>query len=130
MKNMKALRFLGLVLIGIVIVSLPACAIFPSSGPAAIVGTWKNSLGTVWMIKADRTFDVDLNHDGRRDAWGNYTVSDKTLVISGTGGEVPKGCEGDGIYRFNRSGDDLRFTLVKDKCELRVRNVLLDWHRK
>lgn len=127
---MKALHFLGTVLIGIAIVSLNACAIFSRSGPAAIVGTWKNSLGTVWMIKANGTFDVDLNHDGNRDAWGNYTVSDKTLIISGTGGEVPKGCEGDGIYHFKRSGDDLRFTLLKDKCELRVKNVMLRWHRK
>ena len=34
-----------------------ACATM-TSGPAALAGTWTNSLGTVWTINADGTFHV------------------------------------------------------------------------
>src|SRR5881398_2212194 len=41
---------------------LGGCAMFEQTGQSALVGTWTNSLGTVWAIKADGTFDVDLEH--------------------------------------------------------------------
>lgn len=110
---------------------LNACATYPKSGQAALVGNWTNSLGTVWMIKADGTFDVDLNRDGKRDAWGTYMVSGDTMTIHGTGGKVPHGCKGDGVYKFSRADkDSLQFTFVKDSCKLRKKNVLLGWQRK
>ena len=66
MKMNRSVRMtfaLGLVLL------LNSCALFyPESGQDAVVGTWTNSVGTVWMIKDDGTFDADLNHDGKRDA--------------------------------------------------------------
>ena len=57
---MKTQRFLPIVLAGIVLMLLNACATYPKSGQSALVGTWTNSLGTVWTIKADGSFDVDL----------------------------------------------------------------------
>ena len=82
------------------------------------------------MLNSNGSFDVDLNHDGKRDAWGNYTVQGDMITLMGTGGMVPKGCKGNGVYRFNRGRDTLRFTRVNDKCQLRVKNVMLVWHRK
>jgi hypothetical protein len=81
-------------------------------------------------MRADGSFDVDLNHDGKRDAWGRCTVEGDRVTIARVGGINPKGCEGDGIYHFTRSGDTLHFTLVKDPCKLRVKNATLDWHPK
>lgn len=110
---------------------LNACASFPKSGPKALVGDWTNPLGTVWMIKADGSFDVDLNRDGKRDAWGTYAVSGDTITIHGTGGKTPDNCKGDGVYKFNRTDkDSLSFTFVSDKCKLRKKNVLMGWKKK
>jgi hypothetical protein len=109
-----------------------ACAITPpTSGMAALTGTWTNSLGTVWTMRADGSFDVDLNKDGKRDAWGTCTVDGNTVKIVGVGGVVPKGCTNTtGSYHFTRTKDTLHFTLIKDPCKLRVRNVMMDWTKK
>ena len=106
---------------------LGGCAMFEQTGQSALVGTWTNSLGTVWAIKADGTFDVDLKHHGRRDAWGTYTVQGDQVTLHRTGGVKPKGCEGPGVYQFKRTNDTLQFTLVSDQCKLRQKNVLQPW---
>ena len=106
---------------------LGGCAMFEQTGQSALVGTWTNSLGTVWAIKADGTFDVDLKHHGRRDAWGTYTVQGDQVTLHRTGGVKPKGCEGPGVYQFKRTDDTLQFTLVSDQCKLRQKNVLQPW---
>ena len=108
-----------------------ACAMFhPRAGRDVLVGTWSNTLGTVWTMKADGTFDVDLNHNGQRDAWGKYTVSGDTLTLLRTGGIKPPRCDGKGVYRFTRTNNGLEFTLVNDDCKLRRKNVLLPWALK
>jgi len=106
---------------------LASCAMFQRGGQSALVGNWTNSFGTVWLIRADGTFDVDLKHHGRRDAWGTYTVQGDQATFQRTGGVKPKGCEGPGVYKFNRTDDTLQFTLVSDKCKLREKNVLQPW---
>ena len=106
---------------------------FQPSSEGTITGTWANSLGTIWTIKADGSFDVDLDHNGKRDVWGTYAISGDIITITGTGGtrNQPKGCANTlATYNFSRTGDTLHFTLIKDPCELRVKNVLKDWHRK
>ena len=128
---MKIQRSLQMILICAVIALVCACATTPRSGPAALAGTWTNSLGTVWTMKADGTFDVDRNHDGKRDIWGTYTVAGDTVTIQGTGGKTPKNCKGPGVYKFSRPNENtLSFTFVSDTCGDRKRNVLLAWHQK
>lgn len=108
-----------------------ACASTAPTGPAALTDTWTNSMGTVWTMNTDGSFDVDLNHDGKRDAWGKCTVEGNTVTIVGTGGVVPKGCaKSTGRYSFTRTKDTLHFTLIKDSCQERVKNVTLDWTKK
>jgi hypothetical protein len=109
-----------------------ACATTaPTSGRAALTGTWTNSLGTVLIIAADGSFEVDLDHDGKRDAWGKNTVEGNMVTIVGTGGVVPKGCaRTTGRYNFARTKNTLHFTLIKDACKERVKNVTLDWNKK
>jgi hypothetical protein len=128
MKIQSSLQFF---LACIVLMLVDACATYPRTGQAALTGTWTNSLGTVWTCRADGTFDVDLNRDGKRDAWGTVTVSGDTGTIRRVGGINPKGCNGPGVYKFTRPDkDSLQFTLVSDACKLRKKNVLLPWHRK
>ena len=122
---------------GILMILLGACAnISPdghpwitgiSTAPGALVGTWTNSLNTVWTIKSDGTFDVV---NPKRHIWGKYTVAGDTVTIQETGGKTAKGCKGPGVYKFNRTGNTLAFTLVNDSCGERKRNVLLAWHPK
>ncbi|HEX9544962.1 MAG TPA: hypothetical protein VF955_07235 [Pyrinomonadaceae bacterium] len=126
---MKTLPWLRIVLVALVLALLGGCAGFAHSSQHAVVGTWTNLLGTVWRIRADGTFDVDLNDDTIIDEWGRYTVKGRTISIRDTGGILAKGCKGTGVYRFKRGADLLQFTLVHDNCKLRVNNVTRDWHR-
>jgi hypothetical protein len=121
-----------ILLAAVAVLFLQACATTPpTSGMAALTGSWSNSFGTVWAMRADGSFDVDLNHDGKRDAWGTCTVEGNTITIVGTGGVVPRGCaKTTGRYHFTRTKDTLHFTLVKDSCKERVRNVTTDWNKK
>ena len=106
---------------------LAGCAMFQRTSENSLVGTWTNTLGTVWAIKADGTFDVDLTHHGKREAWGTWTVQGDQATFQRTGGLKPKGCDGPGVYKFNRDENTLTFTKVSDKCKLREKNVLLPW---
>ena len=106
---------------------LGGCAMFQETGQSALVGTWTNSLGTVWAIKADGTFQVALNKSGKVDVWGKYTVSGDTITIQESRGKTPKACKGPATYKFRRTDGGLQFTLVSDKCKLREKNVLQPW---
>jgi hypothetical protein len=131
MQHMKTQLLARIALTGVSVLLLQACATTPKTGPAALAGTWTNSLGTVWTMKSDGSFDVDLNKDGKRDAWGHSTVEGDTITIIGTGGTIPKGCaKTTGVYHFTHVKDTLHFTLVKDACKMRVKNVTLDWKKK
>jgi len=116
-----------IVFAGAALALLAGCAMFQESGQSALVGNWTNSFGTVWIIKADGTFDVDLTHHGKRDAWGTYTVQGDQVTLQRTGGMAPKGCKGPGVYTFKRTDQGLQFTLVSDKCKLREKNVTQTW---
>jgi hypothetical protein len=114
-----------------VVANFGACAMYPKTGQPALVGTWTNSLGTVWMLNADGTFTVDLNHDGKIDVTGKYTVSGDSMTITEVHGKTPKGCKGPATYKFARPDkESLQFTLVSDKCKLRIQNVTQAWKRK
>jgi hypothetical protein len=125
------------IFIGILTILLGACAgVSPdghpwstgmSTAPGAVVGTWTNSLNTVWTLKSDGTFDVV---NPKRHIWGKYTVAGDTVTIQETGGKTAKGCKGPGVYKFNRTANTLAFSLVNDSCGERKRNVLLAWHQK
>jgi hypothetical protein len=104
---------------------------FPRRGPSALVGTWTNQMSTVWTIREHGTFDVDLDGDGKREAWGKYSVDGDMVTLRATGGYMPKGCKDKGLYHFDRTAEDtLQFTLVNDACRLRRKNVLQTWRLK
>ena len=128
---MKASCLIRLAVATTLLTLLSGCAMFPKRGPSALVGTWTNAVGTVWTIRENRTFDVDLDHDGKREAWGKYSVDGDMVTLIGIGGFMPKGCKGKGVYHFSRPEENkLQFTLVSDACKLRRKNVLTEWRRK
>ena len=106
---------------------LGGCAMFQNKEQNALVGTWTNSLGTVWAIKADGTFQVDLTHHGRVDIWGKYTVTGDTMTIQEVHGKTPKACKKSATYKFSRTDNELHFTLVSDTCKMREKNILAGW---
>jgi len=104
------------------------CAMFGKAPQNSLVGTWTNPLGTVWALKSDGTFEVALNNSDHPSIWGKYTVRDNSLTLTESRGlQVPKSCRNEAVYKFDRDQDKLTFTLVGDKCRLRVKNVLLPW---
>ena len=89
MGRMKIQPSLRIILAGVLFLFVNACATnAPQSGPARWPAHGPTLSGTVWTVKADGTFDVDRNHDGKRHIWGNYTVSADTLTVQETGGNT------------------------------------------
>jgi hypothetical protein len=130
MPAVKLQTSFRIIFAGALIALMAACATAPQSGPAALAGTWTNSMGTVWRLNPDGTFQVDLDKNGKPDVWGHYTVSGDTLTISEVRGKTPKACKQPASYKFNRMGDELHFTLVSDKCKLRIQNVTQAWKKQ
>lgn len=113
------------------LILLQGCAFFHHTKPSSpVAGLWTNPTGTVWTVKEDGTFDVDLTRDGQPDTRGKYTINGDMITLRNTGGMMPKSCSGNGVYRFVRNGAELSFTLVSDNCRLRRKNILLAWHLK
>jgi hypothetical protein len=126
-RGMKKQISLRIVLAGTALALLGGCAMFQSTEQNPLAGTWTNSLGTVWALKADGTFQVALNKDAKVDVWGKYTVAGDTMTIQEVHGNTPKACKKSATYKFSRMNDELHFTLVSDKCKLREKNVLMPW---
>lgn len=111
--------------------SLSGCAWFGGKEKVSpLAGTWKNSIGAVWIMRDDGTFEVDLDRDHHRDAWGTYRIKDDLITLQAGGGLQPRGCDEKGVYRFKRENETLHFTLVNDGCRLRRKNVQLPWRLK
>jgi hypothetical protein len=128
---MKLQNSLRLILAGILAVLVSSCATTPT-GPAALAGTWTNSLGTVWTLNTDGTFHVTATKP-KAEIWGNYTVAGDTITVQETrrAGSIPKPCKGPGVYKFSRPDQKtLAFVLVSDKCKPRIQNVTQPWHQK
>jgi hypothetical protein len=131
MQNMKIQDSLRLIFAAIAVALLSSCATTPS-GPAALAGTWTNSLGTVWTLNSDGTFHV-MAMKPKAEIWGTYTVSGDTATFQETRhvGSAPKNCGGSGSYKFSRpDANTLSFVLVNDVCKPRIQNVTQPWHRK
>ena len=129
---MKIQSFFRIVFASLLLVLLSACITTPRSGPAALTGTWTNSLGTVWTINADGTFHVVATKP-KAQIWGTYTVAGDTVTLQETrrSGRIPKQCSGPGVYKFSRPNENtLTFMLVNDACKPRIKNVTLPWHQK
>ena len=126
---MKLQPSLRIIVAAALLTLLGACATM-TSGPAALAGTWTNSLGTVWTISADGTFHVTTTTP-KAEIWGNYTLAGDTITVQGRKGAVPKHCRGPGVYKFSKpDGNTLAFVLVSDMCKSRIQNVTQPWHRQ
>jgi hypothetical protein len=126
---MKLQHSLRIIFAGALIVLVSACATAPQSGPAALAGTWTNSLGTVWTINADGTFHV-MATQPKAEIWGTYTVAGDTITVQETrrSTAIAKACRGPGVYKFSRPNENtLAFVLVSDVCKPRIQNVTQPW---
>jgi|ERR1043166_8353023 hypothetical protein len=109
-------------------VAFTGCSTLLPHKSQSVAGTWKNSAGTVWTLKPDGKFEVEVKAAHPFRTWGTYTVSGDTLTIYDKNPKAPRACREPGVYHFQRSGDTLQFTLVKDACRERARQVPLAWH--
>jgi hypothetical protein len=129
MKRQHILRILFAV---VLVAVIAGCETVPSSGPAALVGQWTNSLGTVWTINPDGTFHV-MAMKPKAEIWGKYTVAGDQITVQEVRhtGAVPKACKSPGVYKFSRPDQNtLACVLVSDKCKPRIQNVTQAWHSK
>src|SRR5437899_11392825 len=131
MPSMKLQSSLRIIVAAALLTLLGACATM-TSGPAALTGTWTNSLGAVWTINADGTFHV-MATKPKAEIWGNYTVAGDQITVQETRrvGPIPKSCKGPGVYKFSRpNANTLTFMLVSDVCKPRIQNVTQPWTKK
>jgi hypothetical protein len=131
MKTMNRQHPLQILLTVVLMLVIAGCETVPT-GPAALAGQWTNSLGTVWTINADGTFQATATKP-KAQIWGTYTLSGDTITLQETRrkGSIPKNCKGSGVYKFSRpDANTLAFTLVNDVCKPRIQNVTQAWHRQ
>src|SRR5206468_13059812 len=131
MPSMKLQPSLRIIVAAALLTLLGACATM-TSGPAALTGTWTNSLEAVWTINADGTFHV-MATKPKAEIWGNYTVAGDQITVQETRrvGPIPKSCKGPGVYKFSRpNANTLTFMLVSDVCKPRIQNVTQPWTKK
>ncbi len=129
---MKLQHSLRIIFACALIALIGACATTTPSGPAALAGTWTNSLGAVWTINADGTFHV-MATKPKAEIWGTYTVAGDSITVQETrrAGASPKSCRGPGVYKFSRpNANTLTFVLVSDVCKPRIQNVTQPWTKK
>src|SRR5260370_42531366 len=112
MPAMKLHPSLRIILAGALMIVMGACATAPTSGPAALVGTWTNTVGTVWTVNPDGTFQVELDRNGKPDASARYTVFGDSLTISAVRGKTPIPCKAPATCKCNIRGFQMHFTLV------------------
>src|SRR5262250_1441284 len=113
MDGMKMQSSIRIIFAGALILFISGCATSPKSGPAALAGTWTNSLGTVWTINADGTFHVTATKP-KAEIWGTYMLAGDTITVQETRrvGPIPKQCRGPGVYKFSRpKANTLAFVL-------------------
>src|SRR5947199_8167039 len=97
---MKTQLCFRIIFTGVLLARLSACATYaPAGGP--LPGTWTNSLGPVWTVKADNTFDVV---NAKRHIWGHITVARDTVTIQETGGNAAQRCHDPGVYTSSPTG--------------------------
>src|SRR6266700_527201 len=129
MKRQHTLRILFAV---VLVAVIGGCETVPSSGPAALAGQWINSLGTVWTINSDETFQA-IATKPKAQIGGTYTVSGDTITVQEPRrkGAVPKNCKGAGVYKFSRPDTNtLAFVLLSGVCKPRIQNVTQPWHKQ
>ena len=129
---MKLQHSLRIIFACVLIALIGACTTITPSGPAALAGTWTNSLGTVWTINPDGTFHV-MATTPKAEIWGKYTVTADMITIQETRRATgsPKPCKGPGLYKFSRpNANTLAFVLVSDVCKPRIQNVTQPWTKK
>lgn len=129
---MKLQHSLRIIFAGALIALMGACVTAPTSGPGALVGTWSNTLGTVWTINADGTFHV-VATTPKAEIWGKYTVTADMITIQETrrSTAIPKECKGHGLYKFSRpNANTLTFVLVSDICKPRIQHMTQPWTKK
>src|SRR5437867_3442893 len=123
MPAMKLQNSLRIIFACALIALIGACATMTPSGPAALAGTWTNSLGAVWTINADGTFHV-MATKPKAEIWGTYTATGDTITVQETrrSGAIPKSCR--------PNPNTLAFVLVSDVCKPRIQNVTQPWTKK
>ena len=126
---MKPARCAALLLLVSIFGACSAVESWWAPKPPDLTGVWRNKRGVLWNIHRDGTFDVDVNHDGTREAWGNFTQHGNRITIVNTGGVAAVTCDGAGVYRCKLDEQKLTFALVKDDCLARVLNLSKTWRR-
>lgn len=74
-------------------------------------------------------FWLNYGRDIVNDVVGTYEVKGNTVTLHFTRGLDEPGCKDPGVYTFNRDGDEIRFSVVRDSCAPRMSNHLYPWYK-
>jgi hypothetical protein len=75
------------------------------------------------------TYEIDMNGDFSRDIWGTYTVNNRNIVVFTNDPSLDVAPGVPGQYRYEISGDTIRFHLVRDRSAQRRAELYAPWTR-
>lgn len=76
----------------------------------------KDEITWQWKVKADGTYEVDINLDGTVEVTGKYWVNGTKFTVQSDEGN----CTEKNTYEFKLEADRLWVNLLSDPCEDRV----------
>lgn len=94
-----------------------------------IQGVWTSSLPdeegnempVTLTFEAD-TYQADFANDGLIDVKGTYSIEGGNISMQDAA-DIENPCPGVGVYAIEIEGDNMRFALVSDECEIRKRSL-------
>lgn len=72
----------------------------------------KDEVTWQWNVKADGTYEIDLNLDGTVEMTGRYWVDDNKVTV-----QNDEGCTEKGTYEFTVEAGRLRVNALDDSCD-------------
>lgn len=72
----------------------------------------KKEMSWQWSVKADGTYEVDIDLDGTIEVTGKYWVDGNKITV-----QNDAGCTEKGTYEFTPDGDKLWMDPIEDPCE-------------
>ncbi len=136
MKMTRVLSFGGVMLAAAVLLVLVGCGrrdfTYMPDQPTPIHGLlYKEATEGRPAIRMTLTehgyFEIDMNGDFTRDIWGTYTLAKRNIIVFTNDPSLDTAPRVPGKYRYEISGDQVRFHVIRDRSAQRRAELYAPW---
>jgi hypothetical protein len=138
MKMTRVLSFGGVMLAAAALIVLVGCGrrdftYMPADPPSVQGQYYKDATEGRAAIRMTLTdhgyFEVDMDGDFSRDIWGTYTTAARNIIVFTNDPSLDVSPDVPGKYRYEITGDQIRFHVISDRSAQRRAELYAPWHR-